>query len=485
MPPAIEIGKELPRNTGEGQDYNIQANARAFWRLSDQASHTYAHGLDAIGNPVLRRLPAEEPDDFEWRQSMAVSPRHVSSIVSLFNSIVMREEAERADGPEGSAFAELHLNADGMGTPLALLMGMQLRMAQVEGVSYVLADTTASESYSSIAEQMGAAVRPIIQRVSADQVLWWNDWRGQVVEAIIILEDKNGKEFGWYTNETHQQRIEITREKTGTNGWSLKVMGLGPLTAHTYGGCPLVRINPTFGSQDAPGNDSQAAPIAEAQKLITGYRSLEAIEVYKSTFTMYALLGVSPEQVGTKNTGSGRVLCLPQGTGVVRMGSDPAQATSIRESIAQTTSSMLLVAGLSPGNPLQTGSPESGVAKAYKFNEVEARLSALADAGEQAENLVRKRALAGVGAQDYGDCNWPDTFMSPDLTGDLDYTIRLLTSPLPAVLKEEQTRLFAQGAFDLEEDDQRELNTQIEQASADAAAEKENKITNPGGIAGT
>jgi hypothetical protein len=483
--PDIEVGKELPRNKGEGCDYNVQAAARAFWRLSDQASHTYARGLDATGNPIIRRLPAEEPDDYEWRQSMAVSPRHVSSIISLFNSIVCREEAERAEGPEGSAFTALSEDADGMGTPLPRLMAQQLRLSQVEGVAYLLADTTASESYDSIAAQLGASVRPVIQRVCADQVLWWNDWRGQVVEAIILLEDKAGVEFAWYTNETHQQRIEIKRAQSPDGQPSLTVMGIGPLVAHRYGGCPLVRINPTFGSQDAPGNDSQAAPIAEAQKLITGYRSLEAIEVHKSTYTMYALMGVSPEQVGKSVAGSNRVLCLPQGTSVFRMGSDPAQAQSIRDSITEATASMLTVAGLSPGNPLQTGAPESGVAKAYKFNEVEARLSALADAAEHAENLVRKRALAGVGAEDYGDCNWPDSFMSPDLTADLEYTIRLLTAPLPAVLKEQQTKLFAQGAFDLEEDEQRELNAQIEQASADAEAMKENELTNPGGTVGT
>lgn len=153
--PEFVIGKAFkPRS-----EYNDQATARAFWRLSDAASHQYPDGTDATGQPVLPKLPAEDAEDYAWRRTMAVSPRHVRSIINLFNSIVCRTPATRPTPPEGSAAEQLYADADGSGCPLPELMRKTLRTAQVEGLCYLMADTTSPE-----AEQAGHAAYVVQQQ---------------------------------------------------------------------------------------------------------------------------------------------------------------------------------------------------------------------------------------------------------------------------------------------------------------------------------
>lgn len=467
MPVAFEIGKPLPRHP----KYDTQSRARDFWRRSDDASHTYTDGLDAKSKPILPQLPSETAEDYEWRRTMAVSPRYVSSIISLFNSIVTRTDATRPKPTDGSQAAELEKNADGMGTSLPQVIADELRRGQVEGVGYLLADTDAVGP-----QAIGQKARPLIRRLSGDSVVWWRDYIGQVVEAVAILCDRDGTDFAWYVTETTTQRIDLRREDSG----ALFVKGVGPVAAHKYGGCPLVRINPLFGSRDKAGDDSQAAPIAEQQRIITNLDSLERIEVFKATFSMWAFIGVDPNSVEKATTGSGRGLCLPMGANVASMGSDPAQADSIRKSVEKAVSTMLLAAGLSPGNPLQAGAPESGIAKAYKYNETEARLSALATAAQGAENLIRQRALAGVGAEDPGDCKWPDSFRSPDVSIELDITVKALSSvALPQVIKDVQVRKFAAESYELTPEQEAELTVQLKAGATQAAADVVNPFLKP------
>lgn len=480
--PVFEVGKAFkPR-----KEYNAQALARAFWRLSDAASHQYPDGMDALGQAVVPKLPAEDPEDYAWRRTMAVSPRHVRSIINLFNSIVCRTPATRETPKEGTPAAQLYTDADGSGCPLPELMRKTLRTAQVEGLCYLMADTNNTEgSQVTVAEKMAEKARPYVVRILPDQVLWWQDWQGKVIRAVILCQDKDGEEFLWHVSETHVQRVEVKRSG-GPMGRQLKVTKVGPELPHTYGGCPLVRLLPNLGDDGdndgtEPGSDSQAAPIAEEQRCIVGLRSLELMEVHRSTYTMHALIGVDPaslmpvknangQQVSARQqAGPGRVLCLPQNAAVAKMGSDATQAESIRQSIRDRVQSMLIVAGLSPGNPLQAGQPESGAAKAYKHNETEARLSALADASQDAENLVVSRALEGVGAEPMeSPASWPDTFMSPDVDAMVERTIRIVTATIPESIKRAQLKELATDGYGITGEAAKTLDTEIDQSLADA-----------------
>lgn len=448
------VGEPLPQRKA----YPDQAKARAFWRLSDRAGHTYAAGLDAVGNSVLPSHEREEGSDYKRRKAISKVRRYVRSIIDRYNDHVTRQEAKR---PEGEAtYQNLTADADGTGTPLATVMRRALRRAQIEGVTYLLADTnkSAETKYASRAQEIAAGIRPLILRIGADHVPWWRDWRGEMVEALVLLDDAQGVLFGLYVTDKIRQRIDFKSE-----GGQLIVTAVGTEQPHTFKGCPLVRLMPQFGDDDEVGEDSQGAPIAESQKRVFHLDSLMMEEIESCTFTTLMITGISAEQLGKVTLGNNRILCVPQvAARLDKIGADPVHVKTVRDTMADEIADLYRIAGLSPGNPLETGAPESGVAKAFAFNEVEAKLSALGDAAERAENAVVMRAMAGVGEPYPGDANWPESFESPDLGSELDFCIRTLSSPLPDLIKQEQMRRYVAQAYKLDDKLAAQVKAQID-----------------------
>lgn len=461
MPPDLAVGKPLPKHPS----FDAQATARAFWRWSDRARWNYATGTDAAGRAILaahEREPQGLGGRYERRRAQAIVRPYTRSIIDRYNDHVCREEAVRP-GAAGE-YGLLMADATGTGTGMPALMRRALRRAQVDGVAYLLADSSSAGAFASAAAAQAAGKRPVVRLVTADQVLWWRDWQGEVVEALVLFVDSDGRPFAWLVDRTTQTRIDLDR---GENG-ALQVSAVGPSESHSYGGCPLVRLLPDLGGEgdgDCVGETSQAAPIAESQKRICLLDSLLLEEIQAITFTTTVLLGVSSDQVKEVPVGPGYALCLPATGGSIpqvgKVSADTAQAESIRKSLSYELGELYRAAGLAPGNPTEAGQPESGVARAFAFNEVEARLAALADAAEHAENLVVRRLAADASFPYPGDADWPDDFAPADLVADLELTLRTLTSPLPRVLKNEQVQRYARGAYDLSPEQLAALEEQL------------------------
>ncbi len=472
VPAPIEIGKPLPRS----EAFSQQATQRAFWRRSDVVRFDYATGTDAAGFPILPKHEREKDDRYARRQAQSIGRKYAGPIIDRFNDHACRVPAKRPEAEQGSPYALILADADGAGTPLPTLMRQRLRAAQVEGCSYLLADSNVAGAFLTAAAEQAAGKRGILRAVKADQVTWWRDWQGQVVEALILFEDADGNPFAWYVTTSHIQRIALRMDHR-----TLLVSGLDDPQPHPYQGCPLVRLAPVFceDSQDqAIGDDSQLSPLAESQKRICNLESWLYEEHQYGTFTTPVFLGASKDDVNEVTVGPGMGLAIPSMSGsgtpsIATLGSDVNQAESLRKTMTREVGEIYRVAGLSPGNPTEVGQPESGVAKAFAFNEVEAKLAALGDAAELAENAVVKRLAAGFAWQYPGDAKWPDTFALPNIASELELTIRTTTSNLPGVLKRVQIEHYAQTAFHLSIEQKAELQTQLDaqeaQASDDAA----------------
>jgi hypothetical protein len=421
--------------------------------------------------PRHEREPDEEPcKRYTRRLSQAVGRPYVRSIVSRFNDHVCRQPVERPDA--GGEYADLVADADGAGTTLAALMRRALRMAQVEGTAYLLADALRVGTFESQAQALAAGQRSILRVVTPDAVLdWREDAHGNVVAGLVVLVDDAGNHYGWNVDAEAVQRVELAQERaTGSATW--RVVAVGPLMPHTAGGCPLVRLTPLVGAT------SQAEPIAESQKAICNLESWLREELQASTFTVPVILGADPELVKAPTVGAGMIMVIPPVAGTVpsldRIAADPTQADSLRQSLDREVRELYRAAGLAPGNPTEVGQPESGVAKAFAFNEVEATLAALADAAEAAENRAVAMA-AGWGGWAYpGDCDWPDDFAPQDLAAELDFTIRLTTATTaPPVLRQKAWREFAGRWGNLTPEEQATLERELAEASerdADLAA---------------
>lgn len=454
------IGKPLPKHDA----FQRQLTARAFWRRSDKAAWDYcgasttASAFDASGIwYILPRHERETDLRYARRKSQAIARSYQRQILDRYNDHVFRVPANRPEAV--GEYKDLTDDADGAGTPLSTLIKRALRRSQTEGVCYLLADSNQTEVYTTRAEEIASGKRGIIAIVGADQVINWRMWRGVVIEALILMCDRDGNDYAYYVTETTSQRIDI-ETKLGTN--QITISAIHPAIEHSYGGCPLVAMIPQFGDDESPGDTSQGAPLAESIKRICNVESWLLEETQGVTFTTQVFIGVIADQVKSIETGPGMAVCLESpGASIDKLTSDPAQAESLRSTLERETTELYRAAGITAFSPTQAPQPESGVAKAFAFNEIEAKLSALAQSAERAENLTIQRLSEGNGWAYPGAAQYPSSFALPDLADELDYVIRLTTADLPPVLKDKSIREFSQVSFRLTKEEQVELDAQL------------------------
>ena len=446
----LAVGKPLPKHPL----YEPQKAARDFWRRSDLGKWDYAQGVDAASRMILPKHEREPADRYERRKQQAVVRRYARPILDRYNDFVTRTPATRPIAGPGTPYGALMADADGNGTPLPRFMKKCLRKAQVDGIAYLLADSNDPDLYPNAAIEADAGKRGILRMVNADDVYNWNYYNGVMTEALILFKDRSGQPFAWYVTETTTSRIEIKVGKKAEGGQgqgtepTITVLSIGEETKHGYKACPLFPLVPVFESDADEGEDSQCAPLAESQKRICNLDTWIWEELQSGTFTTPVFFGVSPENFKDIAVGPGQAIAIP-GDGVstpslAKLGSDPSQAQSLRDQFAVEVRELYRVAGLSSGNPTETAQPESGVAKAFAFNEIEARCSALADAAEHAEN-AGVLALSNAFAFAYpGDAEWPEEFSTPDLSDELQLTLDMQNLTLPQILQRKQVERLAQ-----------------------------------------
>jgi len=462
--------------------YAAASTARAFWRHSHKAAHNYAGGVDAAGQSILPPHPNETESRFTQRKTAAIARPYCRSILSRFNDFVTRHDVVRAKA--AGPYAAFIDDATGNGVSLDRLLKRALRRAQIEAASYLLCDALRPEQFPTAAAAQAAGQRGVVRLISADAILDWREVDGEIVEAAILLEDVTGF-FIWNVDRSHVQRVEVEGDRHAAwSGW--KIANVFEAQTHTYGACPLVRLRPEFDEEDGGNGDSQAAPIAESQRRICNFESWHWEELRNITFTTTVLLGVDPQTVKDVAIGPGKALCVPQAPGgslpqVGKIAADTAQAQSLRDAVRDEIREVYRAAGLAAGNPEEVGAPESGVAKAFRFDEVAAKLKALADACEAAENGIVERLAKDGGWAYPGDANWPDEFDAPDLAAELDDVIRLESSHAPAVLVEQAWRDYAALAFSLDAAQTARLEAELTEASERKAEARENPF---GGLFG-
>lgn len=469
-PPIIEVGKPLPANDA----YMDDKMARRFWRVSFRCGREYQVGKDARGHNILHKHEREEADSYKRRQLMTKPRNHCGPIIRKYNDFVFRRPAERAE-QGGSLYELLVEDADGMGTSLPSLMRHACRMAQIERESFLIPDSNAAPDPSivrSVAQAAQAKVRPFLRLVSPDAVIWWRDRSGVLVEAMVLLQELDGTAFvNWYT-ETTITRIALRLIENPDNDVEYEVLEMGPAVPHSAGACPVVRLRPLFDQDDDySAGESQIAPLAELQQSIFNLTSLLNEELYNGTFTQFIATGVSADMVKDAKVGNNRIMCLPDAASkFTQVGADTDQAASLRLSITDEQRELYRIAGVQTSDPLDAkGQAESGAARAFKFNDLAANLSALAQACELAENSAMGRLFAMNKEAAPEDATYPNDFQMPEFESELEVCIRALTvAQMPSAFKRAIAGRFAQRNLSLETDELTEALNEISDADQDA-----------------
>ncbi len=448
----IKAGHKLPRHSSFDDD----ATARAFWRLTFDTGRKYLYGKDAHGMPVLPKHERESSESYDRRRSLTKPRNHSGPLIRRYNNHVFRNEAERSEAPEGSLYALIMDDADGHGTPLQSFMAKALLNAQINRECYIMPDSTKDESddEATQAQANEAGYRQFLRIIDADCVLNWCEYDDALTEVLCLFYNDDGSQFARQYNDTHY--IEYALSKDGT------VMGIGEETAHEYPALPFVRLRPFC-------NESQISPLAELQKSATWILSLLMEEFGNITFSQIVASGVSASDVKDVTVGNSRWICLPGSDAKFDViGADPAQAGSLRQGVIDEQSEIYRISGVSFDEQNKAAQPESGIAKAFKHNDLSANLSALAQSVQDSENLAVDLLFTAAGEEYPGDCRYPDDFDLPNISDDLTEMVQALTlQALPNTIKRKMAANFAKKHLALDEQDQTSLNSELQNIGND------------------
>jgi hypothetical protein len=455
---AVEVGKALPAHPS----YDDDVQARKFWRASFRAGRKYQDATDSRNKPILIQHERESKADYDLRKRTTPVRDYTGTIIRRYNDFVFRREPQiEADG----AASEFAGDVDGRGTSAVQFFRRRLKVAQVDGIAFVLAEArNVSAPQMTIAQARAAGARQVLVPIDADAVIDWERYDGSLLAARVMLSDQAGNYCMEYDANGNRRRIEITK---AANWWTVEA--IGPWEATGYGMLPLVDLWPSFddlGTDDVNGHgESQASPIAEAQRAVYNITSLLSAEMYDNTFTQHVLFGADDSQfsAGTDREpskrdpavdwGTKRLLCMPDPAGKLeKAGSDVAQADSLRATIAAYEDALYMAAGVS--NQQQMAQAQSGIALAFRNNDLSATLSALASA---VEGCFRRcmSLVAGVAGGEPAAIALSDDYEPGDFAQELQSVISAMMTPaLPGTFKRRIAQRFATRHFpDLSDDD--------------------------------
>ena len=433
--------------------YDKDRRRRKFWRLSyDCYGPDYVGGNDGEGVAVVRQHEREDDEDYKRRKETTVPLSIVGPILRRFNAFVFRKDLSYDEETLGDFYADV----DGRGTDIESFMSGRLLDAQIEGASYLLLSSTSDGEEKSKEQAERAGERITWEPVQADcvlQVRWYNN---QAIEGAVLQYEKDGSAFVLWVDEEDSQRFDV-EVVAQTNGLTIKVIHEYPVRKHGWSGCPLIGCKPDFGE-----GISQAAAIAELQKSITRYRSLLDEEIQNATYTQKYIFGENSENYGSANKhGSKFALFIPNPAANLQVvGGDPAQATSIRTSIDDDLQEAYRVAGI-PADTGDNGPVESGVAKAFKFNDLASILKSLARSAEAMHKRAENLTAQAMSISEFQSVKYPDDFTMPIFEAELRQAMDITMSQLPQALKTNLLNRFVARNIELSDEEDEQLKQQL------------------------
>jgi hypothetical protein len=365
----IVVGKKLPIE----QSYFKEKEEIDFFRLSYEASGVdYTLGTCPDGD-IIPKFSCEESQDWAMRRKLTPTRSYVSSIIQKYNSSIFRNEPSRAT--ESDLYDQLLEDADGNGNTLNWVMKEALKNAQIDGKSYLYTHDDVEElEVSTVAQRNSANIRSYITIIKADGVVAIEETDNRIIEAVIILQDSEGKNKARYLNDSIYFDIEIDK--------NTKVLLIGDEIYHGYSSIPLTQLKPL--------EVAQSKPISYSQRTIVNILSLLHQEISDHTFSKYVLSGVrlpQDENAPRLTYGSKRMIVLEdQGAKLDVLGSQVDQAESLRNQIKLEEDNLYYSAGF--GNQNLDPTNMSGFALSILKDDFFQTCDALKSDTEDAENYI-------------------------------------------------------------------------------------------------
>lgn len=355
--------------------------------------------------------------DNEYRARLATTPleNHCSSVVSVYNSFLFREEPDREFGsleymPELEDFLK---DADFDGRSLNAFMKDVSCWSSVFGHAWIIVSKP-NVGAETLADEQAMGVRPYVSLLTPMVVLDWKYQRqpnGRVVLVYLrYLEDVTGdlRTVKVWTPETIETQVLDTKRDT-ISDYTIEENGLGMIPAVcAYNGRSVIR---GFGISDI-------ADIADAQKFI--YNATSEVEQSIRLDSHPSLVKTPETQAGT---GAGAIIHMPEnldsGLKPYILDFQGASVSSIYTAIEHTISAIDKMANTGAVRATESRTM-SGVAMETEFQLLNARLSEKADNLELAEEQMWKIWASYMGYAWDGSIDYPGSFNIRDTQAEID-----------------------------------------------------------------
>lgn len=351
----IEINKPYPRE----KDWKTIYRTLELYEAAVEGGREWLDATYPDGEPILTRLSGENTKNYNNRKRLTHVKNFIPYIVDKYTSAVFRNKPKRGEDPWYS-------DVTGTGCEADTFWMSVLREALTYGYTFVAPDATDS-GY------------PILKNICPEAVPYHLcSETGEMIEAFILSE---GEDEGWWFDSQTVVHVSIKGER---------IDRIISQEKNIYGVCPLIKVWPETASE------AFLKPIVPALASLTNHSSLKEMEIVECTYSTHYATGVKrPDQRAglesernepTLNLGTKKFIFFDNpNVSVGTLGSDPAQADSLRKEIEEDRESIFQLAGLKEDRSTVN---ESGLSKLIGLESFAVMTRIFSRAIEEAERKI-------------------------------------------------------------------------------------------------
>jgi hypothetical protein len=402
-----------------------------FYESSWKGGSRYKDARDENGLPVLVQHSSESKQGFESRKSLSSYNNFPRAVIDRMTSLIFSRPIKRDPNEKFSEWCE---NVDGNKTCMHIFMHDRMVKAATLGIWGMVIDSNIIDPPTSkLSEDETAKI--YIRDIDPRSCINWSKDR-----KIVLLKQPDQIQLVDDTN--------VTTWKLDEDG---NVLATPMVVSHGWEYNPIIWL---YGcaAQEGP-EASLIGDVSTHSKLLFNYKSWLMEESQKATFSTFVVTApnLDPSKMAMVPLGSRNWLLFPCVATDIRwecIGSDPAQAASLRDSIEKEIDQIYQSVGLQRSEAIRS-SAESGVAIQIRLSEMSSNASRLAENAEQAENKILELWSTATGVEVEETCYPdPDDMDTGSLADDLKQALDVVSANMPEVLKGTMVRHFAEKKFD-------------------------------------
>jgi hypothetical protein len=399
----------------------------SFWKFLRES---YTGGPDYQKSGNLFRFNREREDCYKARLARTARVNYTSQVINLIVSYLFKNPPQRKTEKMPNSLQTFFQDVDGEGTGIDDFMETVAVEAAITGITYLIVDKPAAPNITgTIREKTEKGLNPYVYQITALDVLdiVFNPKTGHVEQALIRetgrpdnLDLSHKRE-----NDGLIEKFRLWQKKGESVTWSLWVLddkgeplkeADGMLSINRV---PIIPVRLGKKRSRYTGK-SMAADFAFLDRSVYNYESCLDQIIYDQTFSVLALEydGVYDEFYSKWDKTMSTKSIIPfrkDGAPPAFISPDASQGSLISETIQKKITQIYQLSNLlsEVGEAKKSAAPESGVAKAYEFEKLNAILGKFADSIEAAEEAMLEIVLLFENdsfelKEDHID--YPDTF---------------------------------------------------------------------------